>query len=123
MSTRASIIERRASLATEFGKEYAERLFGRAILDQLPRYVRGPRKGEIKGYLVWNKCDRGGWHRHSGRVIYPNTLIRASLRTGPDSSYPALVACIPPRTTPDRLDFSGDLLGEHGEKLTRFLAA
>jgi hypothetical protein len=52
---------RSANLATEFGESYARRLFGDDAVDQLPRYVRGPKKGKPKGRVVWKKCVRGGW--------------------------------------------------------------
>jgi len=45
-----------ASLASEFGESYARRLLGDEAVDNMPRYVRGPKKGRPKGRLVWRKC-------------------------------------------------------------------
>ena len=48
-------------LSSEFGENYARKLFGDVIVDSLPRYVRGKRKGLLKGYIEWRKCVAGGW--------------------------------------------------------------
>ena len=50
-----------AWLSGEFGEGYARKLFGDEIVDALPRYVRGKRKGLIKGRIEWRKCVAGGW--------------------------------------------------------------
>lgn len=50
-----------AWLSSEFGESYARRLMGDEAVDNLPRYVRGKRKGCLKGRLIWKKCVHGGW--------------------------------------------------------------
>ena len=50
-----------APLASEFGESYARRLLGDEAVDNMPRYVRGVKKGRPKGRLVWRKCVKGGW--------------------------------------------------------------
>ena len=52
-----------AYISGEFGESMARRYFGDEIVDAMPRYVRGNRKGQFKGQLVWTKVIRGGWVR------------------------------------------------------------
>ena len=59
--TYAYIEERSAWLSSEFGEKMARHYFGDQVIDELPRYVRGKRKGQIKGKLCWLKVERGGW--------------------------------------------------------------
>ena len=61
MTNYANIETQSAYLSSDFGENFARKLFGDEILDALPRYVRGKRKGKIKGRLTWHKCTRGGW--------------------------------------------------------------
>lgn len=57
----ASFDVKSAPLFGDFGLEYATKLFGEETIASLPRYVRGPKKGKIKAYLIWTKCTEGGW--------------------------------------------------------------
>tara|TARA_R100001463_G_scaffold33103_1_gene73821 strand:+ start:531 stop:932 length:402 start_codon:yes stop_codon:yes gene_type:complete len=61
--TYAVIEERSAWLSTEFGETLARKYFGDKVVDELPRYVRGKRKGQIKGEFNWLKVESGGWVR------------------------------------------------------------
>lgn len=63
MTNYASITPRDAKLCTEFGEMIARKWFGDKLVDSLPTYSRGPRKGKIKGLVTWNKVNRGGWVR------------------------------------------------------------
>jgi hypothetical protein len=83
MKNKATLTEKTAALATEFGLEYAERLFGAEALAALPRYVRGKNAGKLKGHLIWIKCERGGWSPYG--VAYPNSTVRAWIGAGPFS--------------------------------------
>lgn len=79
MATRARFTTRRAPLASDFGERQARRWFGDAVVDLLPRYVRGPKAGRPRGWLVWTRCERGGWVDEGsndyaglrGHVAYP----------------------------------------------------
>lgn len=62
MTNYARFEERSARLADDFGLAMARRYFG-DMVDDLPRYVRGPRKGKLKGWIRWRKCAKGGWVR------------------------------------------------------------
>ena len=55
MANYAQIDARSAFLSTDFGEEIARKWFGDEAVDALPRYVRGPRKGKIKGAVTWSK--------------------------------------------------------------------
>jgi len=61
MSIYAQTSENHAYLSTDFGEEMARRYFGDEIVDEMPRYVRGKRKGQLKGQICWTKVTRGGW--------------------------------------------------------------
>jgi hypothetical protein len=67
-----------APLSSDFARSFVERRFGNAdlIYSLLPKFTRGPRKGLVKGYVTWIKCDRGGWARLNGalgQVLVPGT--------------------------------------------------
>ena len=65
-----------ADIATDFGLEWATKLFGQEVIDQLPRYVRGPKTGKIKAYVYWMNCTVGGWS-HGWGVMKPGKAGRA----------------------------------------------
>ena len=53
-----------AYLSEDFGRDLAMRKFNltEEQLEQIVgRYVKGKRKGKLKGKLVWTKCVKGGW--------------------------------------------------------------
>jgi hypothetical protein len=52
-----------AYLSGDFGESLARRYFGDELVDAMPRYVRGKRKGLLKGQIRWEKVVRGGWVR------------------------------------------------------------
>lgn len=52
-----------AYISGEFGESMARRYFGDEVVDSMPRYVRGERKGQLKGQISWTKVVRGGWVR------------------------------------------------------------
>ena len=64
--TRACFDFGRASLSTDFGLSLALKKTGLTI-EQLSElcgvYKRGPRKGKIKGVILWAKTAKGGWQR------------------------------------------------------------
>lgn len=63
MSHYAEFSENQAWLSGDFGESMARRYFGDEIVDSIPRYVRGKRKGKLKGQITWEKVTRGGWVR------------------------------------------------------------
>ena len=61
MTVRADIDYRGGYMSSEFVEGMARRYFGDEIVGALPRYVRGKRKGQLKGFLQWQKVLKGGW--------------------------------------------------------------
>lgn len=61
MTNYARVEKKIAKLSTDFGYKVAVEKFGQALVDAMPTYSRGPRKGKPKGALCWTKCERGGW--------------------------------------------------------------
>lgn len=78
MANYATIEHKAAALSGEFGLAFAVRRFGQALVDIIPLYSRGPRKGLTKGYIVWDKVVKGGWKKDgpgymNGGVVAPGT--------------------------------------------------
>ena len=67
----AQTTQRSAALHTDFARQFVERRWGKVVADALyaalPQYSRGPRRGMVKGYVHWTKCERGGWVRGGER--------------------------------------------------------
>ena len=61
MTVRANIDYRNGYMSSEFIEGMARRYFGDSVVDALPRYVKGKRKGQLKGFLRWQKVSKGGW--------------------------------------------------------------
>lgn len=68
-----------SALATDFGYEFACKVFGQTTVDQMPKFQRGPNKGKLKGFIGWRNCVVGGWSRAHGGVITPGKCVRAWL--------------------------------------------
>lgn len=71
-----------AALATDFGRQWAEKLFGEEAIASLPVYVRGPKKGRPKGYVIWRKALVGGYSRAHGIAFGQGQLVDAWLGAG-----------------------------------------
>jgi len=84
MTNYAHIQTKEAWLWTDFGFDFASRIFPQDILDDLPRYVRGEKKGKIKNHkIVWEKVERGGWTRTNGVEKRVGKVIKARLVCSP----------------------------------------
>ncbi len=57
----AHIEHKGAPLSSPWAYGVACEKFGKELVDLFPRITRGPRKGQLKGYLLWAKITRGGW--------------------------------------------------------------
>jgi len=66
MTTYAKFNSRSAWLSTDFGRDMAIRYFGDSVVNEIPRYVRGKRKGLLKGQIEWRKVASGGWVKTGG---------------------------------------------------------
>lgn len=82
--TYAEIRSHSAWLSQDFGRDYAMRIFDlteEELEEKVGRFVRGKRKGELKGKIIWQHATRGGWvktgsynqdqMRGSGYVVKP----------------------------------------------------
>jgi hypothetical protein len=76
----AELVRKSAPLADKFGLEYATWLFGAEALEGLPRYAKGPRAGLLKGFVIWMRCEKGGWSPYG--VAYPKSTARAWIGAG-----------------------------------------
>ena len=69
MANHAEITTRDAWLFSDFGAEYAAKVFPAEMIQALPRYMRGEKAGKIKNHLIeWDKDERGGWVAGGQRV-------------------------------------------------------
>lgn len=99
MTTRAVIENREAFLSTEFGEKLARRYFRPEVIESMGRYVRGQRKGLLKGKICWKKCARGGWVSEGpgGLNGYVENrvgkIIRLTLETAPWGAQGEVVDC------------------------------
>ena len=48
-------------LSGEWAYKVACEKFGQDLVDSFPRSTKGPREGELKGYLCYLKATVGGW--------------------------------------------------------------
>lgn len=67
----ATTMQRSAALSSPFGYKVACEKFGPALIDAMPKVSKGPRKGALKGFIVWQATTEGGWSRERGGVLYP----------------------------------------------------
>lgn len=79
---RAKFQVRSAWLGTEFGEQYARRLFGDSVVDALPRYVRGKSVGKLKADVTWLKCVEGGWVSAGRDAMRDESYGRVERRVG-----------------------------------------
>lgn len=59
--------QKMTALCSDFAREFVARQFGKLAAEQiyaaLPLYKRGKNKGQVKGFITWIKCIKGGWVR------------------------------------------------------------
>tara|TARA_R100001460_G_scaffold60183_1_gene100211 strand:+ start:254 stop:583 length:330 start_codon:yes stop_codon:yes gene_type:complete len=74
-----------AWLSSDFGEQYARKKFGDDFVNSLPKYVKGKRKGKIKGMIKWIKCEQGGWVRQRQGGFVENrrgSVVHVAIITG-----------------------------------------
>lgn len=69
MTLYANIAQREEFLFRPETEALARRFFGDAVIDALPRFVRGKHKGAIKGMIRYKRVLKGGWVR-TGSAAY-----------------------------------------------------
>jgi len=113
----AQIEERYSRLATDFGEELARKWFGDDVVDSLPRYKKGEKAGQIKGWLKWNKCVSGGWVYRGrvdntgvfagGNVARPNEIRNKMIEV--DFNPVWLITCEPDQDVSMHSEGGGDI--------------
>jgi hypothetical protein len=70
-------IVRSADLATDFGLEWATKLFGAEAIASLPVRSVGKNKGAPKGHVLWEKAATAGYVPHLGHAVAVGSLMGA----------------------------------------------
>ena len=68
---------RNAALSTEFGAEWATKLFGAEAIASLPTYKIGPKKGQPQGYVIWRKAAESGYCAEARAPLAVGQLVDA----------------------------------------------
>lgn len=77
-----------AWLSSDWGRDYAMKVFDITLEEveaKVGRYVRGKRKGQLRGLLTWCKTTKGGWvklGRYDGDAMQGNGFV-----AGPNITY------------------------------------
>lgn len=58
---KAQVDHKSAKLSSDWGYQYAVRLFGQEAIDSLPVLKSGPNKGKPAGYVCWLKTRTAGY--------------------------------------------------------------
>lgn len=80
--TYAQFETRTAALSTEFGLEWATKLFGAEAIASLPVLKAGPNKGKPKGFVIWQKTTVAGYSREYSTPFAMGQLARAWIGAG-----------------------------------------
>lgn len=108
--------QKSAKLSSDFGYQYAVRLFGQEAIDSLPTLQSGPNKGKPAGYVCWLKTTTPGYCSYVGGGAPAGMVVRAWIASGPFSGQDdALRGSWCGRT--EQLCLSRCYLGEEGRAL------
>lgn len=128
----ARAVERYADLNEDFGRQFVERRWGAElaaqIFERMPRYQRGPKKGQLKGWVRWLKVEVGGWQRTgpayhgtpTGRVLTPGSHdVRVCLDF--EGRYSFSPDAIPSSLTPaQQVEWFERVVADFGRKGRRY---
>jgi hypothetical protein len=78
--------QKAAELSSDFGLDWATKLFGAEALVDLPKYTRGPKAGKPKGYVIWRKAATSGYCRETSTPCKVGQLVDAWIGSGYYSS-------------------------------------
>jgi hypothetical protein len=56
-----------AYLSSEFGEKFARDYFGDELIDKLSKFKKGENKGQLKGFVEWSRCTKGGFGYNLGK--------------------------------------------------------
>jgi hypothetical protein len=85
MPKSVSLEIRNAKLSTEFGLDWATKLFGAEAIASLPILQAGKDKGRPKGYIIWQKSLGSGWCRECQSGVAVGQIVAAWVGEGPCS--------------------------------------
>lgn len=74
-----------ADLATDFGIEWATKLFGEEAIASLPVRASGKNKGKPKGFVIWRNATVAGYCREVSTPLKVGQLADAWIGIGRDS--------------------------------------
>lgn len=80
-----------AWLSTEFGESYARRIFGDDVVSNLPRYVKGQRKGQLQRQDCLAQGHKGRWISGVG-LVSPGKTYAHGIFEMPFGGEPVLLA-------------------------------
>jgi hypothetical protein len=82
---KAQVEQKAAKLSSDWGYQYAVRLFGQEAIDSLPTLKSGPNKGKPAGYVCWLKTTTPGYTAYVGGGAPAGMVVRAWTAPGPFS--------------------------------------
>lgn len=85
MAKFAVLAPKSAGLETEFGRSWAEKLFGVEAIASLPVRTVGKNKGAPKGFVIWRKAIVAGWCREIYAPLAVGGFADAWIGAGPCS--------------------------------------
>lgn len=71
-----------ADLSTQFGLEWATKLFGAEAIASLPVRQAGKNKGAPKGFIIWRKALESGYCRECCSPVRAGQLVDAWIGVG-----------------------------------------
>jgi hypothetical protein len=83
MANYAQLETRHADLATEFGREWATKLFGAEAIASLPVRASGKNKGAPKGFIIWRTATAAGYCQECCCPLDVGGFCDAWIGTGP----------------------------------------
>ena len=78
----AQLETKSADLATDFGLEWATKLFGEEAIASLPVRASGKNKGKPKGFVIWRKANVAGYCREISAPHKVGQLADAWISSG-----------------------------------------
>jgi hypothetical protein len=120
-SVYAVIVGKQAYLWDEFGLAFAKRHFTEEKIAELPKFKKGKRVGKIKGQILWQKVEMGGWVRaqnHEGAYLERRVgqCINIKLATADWGDEPQIVAVVK-KSLPQTIERLAEMKFEEEKKL------
>ena len=78
----ADLVRNAADLSTDFGLDWAKKLFGEEAVASLPVRASGKNKGRPKGFVVWRKASVAGYCREVCSPLAAGQLADAWIGAG-----------------------------------------